>query len=181
MISRPKAVALASVGILLVSMLTGCASPATKEAMTVSTISVAKNHNHTVSVIAQGGKQTGAADLPSIANRDFKAAITKSILENGLFTAVMTGSSADYQLSVTIVNMSTPGFGASMTASMEGAWSLQNLATKEVVMRRSFDSTYTAGAFDAFAGVTRSRFAVEGAARENIKLGLVAISELELD
>jgi hypothetical protein len=45
---------------------------------------------------------------------------------------------------------------------------------------QSIKSSHTATMGQAFAGVTRLRLAVEGAARENIQLGLMAISRLQL-
>jgi len=159
----------------------GCASHATKEAMISLNIPSIQKHKHTVAIRTQGGSETGALDVPRIANDDFAEAIKKSIIENGLFTKVIHGSDSDYNLNVNIVNMSTPMFGASMTASMEAAWSLQNNKNQHVVMRESIKSSYTAEAFAAFAGVKRVRLAVEGVARENIRIGLMAISKLKLE
>jgi hypothetical protein len=51
---------------------------------------------------------------------------------------------------------------------------------KSVVWRKPITSTFTAGMGDAFAGVTRLRMAVEGAARANIAQGLKEISDLKL-
>ena len=45
-------------------------------------------------------------------------------------------------------------------------------------MRKAILSSYTANMSDSFAGVTRLRLAVEGAARENIASGLKEISNL---
>jgi uncharacterized protein YceK len=167
--------------ILAISGLSGCASHATKEAMTSDIVPGMQKHKYTVEINTQGRNETGALDLPSISKDDFASAIENSIIENGLFTKVIHGNGSDYKLNVSIVNMSTPMFGASMTASMEVAWSLQNTRSKHVAMRESIKSSYTAGAFSAFAAVTRIRYAVEGAARENIRLGLMAISKLQLE
>ena len=42
------------------------------------------------------------------------------------------------------------------------------------------ESSFTATTGDAFAGVTRLRIATEGAAQENIRLGIKKLSQLNL-
>ena len=181
--NKNRIVLLASIAVLIftISGLSGCASPATTKAMTSGTIPGMQKHKYTVTISTQGGNETGDNVVASISNNDFAEAIEKSIIENGLFTQVIHGSDSDYFLNTTIIDISTPVFGASMTVNMEIAWSLSNTRSQHVVMRESIKSTYTAGAFAAFAGVTRIRLAVEGAARENIRLGLIAISKLHLE
>ncbi len=164
-----------------VAMLSGCASPASKEAVVVHDIQIVNHHQKTVSIMTQGGGETGSVDVPNISNPDLAAAIEESIVESGLFTQVIHGNDSDYLLSVTIISMTKPMFGFSFTVRMEAAWSLVNKETKEAVMREAVTSSYTATAGQAFAGVTRLRLAVEGAVRENIKSGLMKISQLQLD
>jgi len=53
--------------------------------------------------------------------------------------------------------------------------------TKKIFMRKAIKSSHTATMKEAFVGVTRFRFAVEGAIRKNIESGLMAISKLELE
>lgn len=167
--------------IAVVALLSGCASPASKEAVVAHGISIDKRYQETVSIVTNGGNETGALDTPNISNEDLAAAIEESIAENKLFTQVIHGGESDYLLSVTIVNMSKPMFGASFTVRMEAAWSLAEQKTKKVVMRESISSSYTATMGQALVAVTRLRLAVEGAVRENIKTGLVKISQLQLD
>ena len=86
----------------------------------------------------------------------------------------------DYKLSVYMVSMSKPMFGLSFTIDMEMAWSLVNTRTGEAVMKESVKSTYTATVGQALVAVERVRLAVEGAAKENIRLGLEKIAALTL-
>lgn len=160
------------------SWLTGCASPASREAMQAISVTPANAHPYSVSVRTAGGNETGAMDVPSIADADFKAAIEKSIVQSGVFKSVIEGKGSDYELSVTITQMTKPLFGFSFTVTMEAAWSLVKASDKSVVMRKVIQSSYTASMSDSFAGVTRLRLAVEGAARENIASGLKEISSL---
>jgi hypothetical protein len=166
---------------VIVLALSGCASPASKDSVVVHSIPIAKQHQRTVSITTQGGSETSAMDSSNVSNSDFAKAIEESILENRLFTQVIHGPGADYLLNVTIVNMSKPVFGASFTVTMEAAWSLVEKSTNKVVMRDSIRSSHTATMGQAFVGVTRLRLALEGAVRENIRLGLMAISKLQLD
>jgi hypothetical protein len=179
--SKSRALSLLAVLISITSGLSGCASPATKDAMMLHSILDIRQHQKTVAIRTRGGSETGAMDSSNISNSAFAEAIEKSIIKNGLFAEVIHGSGFDYVLNVTIVNVSKPLFGASFTVDMETAWSLVNPTNKNVAMRESIKSSYTATMSDAFVGVTRLRLALEGAARENIHLGLVAISKLQLD
>lgn len=164
-----------------VAALTGCATPATKEAMTAETVVVAKKHPRTVSITAQGGSETGVMDSSNISNSDFAKAIETSIIKNGLFTQVIEGGAGDYLLNVAISSLSKPMFGASFTVTMEAGWTLMEKSTQKIVMRESIRSSSTATMGQALIGVERLRLAVEGAARENIRDGLTAISKLKLD
>lgn len=158
--------------------LSGCA-PASPDAMAIRGVPNLQHFQKTVSVKTQGG---GEADDPvNIPNKDFAKAIEASILENRVFTQVLPVGAANYELNVSIINMSKPMFGASFTIDLEAAWSLTNTTTKAVVMRESIKSTATATMSQAFVGATRYRMAVEGAAQDNIRQGLIAISKLKLD
>lgn len=169
---------------LLVSVvggLSGCASPAAKDAMIVSDMPEIQKSQKTVAIETQGGSETSSMGSSNISNSDFAKAIEDSIIQNGLFSQVVQRDGADYVLNVSIVNMSKPSFGASFTVDMEAAWSLSDRATGTVVMRESIKSSHTTTMGEAFVGVTRLRLAVEGAARENIRQGLTAISGLQLE
>jgi hypothetical protein len=161
--------------------LAGCASPASTDAMVARGIPNIQHCQKTVAVTAQGGSETGTMDSSNISNSDFAKAIETSIVENGVFTRIVPSNGSDYILNVSIVSMSKPLFGASFTVDMEAAWSLSNAVSKQVVMRESIKSSATATMGQALVGVTRLRLAVEGAAQENIRQGLMAISKLKLE
>jgi len=177
-IMRNALLALILVG--TVSSLAGCASPANREAMQAAPIASQHKSPHSVMVRTSGGGETGAMGSSNIADADLKAAIEASITQSGVFGSIVQGAGGDYELSVTVIQLSKPLMGFSMTVNMETAWSLIKSSDKSVVLRKSVKSTFTAGMGDAFAGVTRLRMAVEGAARDSISQGLNAISELKL-
>jgi hypothetical protein len=160
--------------------LTGCAAPANKEQMEAAPLTTAKRHPYTLSVQAQGGAETGAMDSSNIANTDLKAAIEASIAKSQLFKAIVPGKDGDYELNVSITQLSKPAMGFSFTVDVECAWSLTKVSDRSVAMRKVIRSTLTAGATEAFVGAKRLQLAVEGAVRNNIAQGLKALADLPL-
>ena len=148
------------------AVLSGCSTPATSKSMVVSTFSLQKVFPYSVSVNVLGGKETGA--------------IADSLYKSGLFSEIIHGKNADYLLNVMIFNLAQPSFGFSFTVKMEAVWSLAHADSQKVLMRESIRSSFTATAEEAFAGVTRLRIATEGAAQENIRLGIKKLSQLNL-
>jgi len=165
----------------VVVWLAACASTPSKQALVVDDTSFGARHPYSVSISTSGGGETSAMGYSNITNEDLAAAIEESITKSGLFSRVIKGDGADYKLSVSLISMSKPMFGFSFTIDMEMAWSLVNARTGNIVMRESIKSSHTTGAGEAFAGVTRIRLAVEGAAQDNIHQGLQKIAALSLD
>lgn len=162
-----------------VLLLTGCASPASKEGMTTSNYQATKKFDQSVQVKTAGGKETGA-DGTNISDEDFKAALEASIQQSGLFKNVVQVNNADYELSVAITELDKPMFGLTFTVNMEAHWVLVKKSDKTVVMKKAIKSSATATFGDAAAAVTRLKLAVEGAAKNNIELGLREIALLSL-
>lgn len=161
-------------------VLTGCASSANKDAMVPQGVTLAKKHEHSVAVRTSGGAETTAMDSSNIADPDFRAAIEAAIVENKAFRSVVQGKDADYDLAVSITQLDKPVIGFSFTVNLEASWVLSRQSDKSVVLKKMVRSSHTATVGDAFAGVTRLRMAVEGAARKNIELGLQEIGQLSL-
>jgi hypothetical protein len=166
--------------ILVVSQLAGCASAAKSTAMMAEDVEVQHRHPYSVQVKVSGGHDTGALDATQISNEAFMEALVESIETSKLFAEIKEEGDADYLLHVTLLDLEQPTFGTSMKVSMEAAWVLIDRGNDETIWKKGISSQYTAGAFDAFAGVTRIRLATEGAARVNIKMGIGALSSLDL-
>ena len=162
------------------AILSGCSTPATSKSMVVSTFSLQKVFPYSVSVNVLGGKETGAMDKSQISNEAFMQAIADSLYKSGLFSEIIHGKNADYLLNVMIFNLTQPSFGFSFTVKMEAVWSLAHADSQKVLMKESIRSSFTATAGEAFAAVTRLRIATEGAAQENIRLGIKKLSQLNL-
>lgn len=168
-------------GAISFALLGGCASPVTRDAVIVDDVTVVNQHQAAVSVATRGGSETSALGSSSISDAEFAKAIEESVLKNEVFTRVVTAENAEYLLNVTIVEMSKPSIGFNFTVRMEAAWSLVNAETKEIKLRKSIRSEYTATMGEAVVGVTRLRLAVEGAVKENIRSGLMEVSNLLLN
>ncbi|MES1997988.1 MAG: hypothetical protein V4446_01615 [Pseudomonadota bacterium] len=165
---------------LSVLNLAGCATPANRDNMSAPALTVSKKYPYSVAVETRGGSETGAMDSSNISNADLKAAIENSIVQSGLFKNVVQGKTGDYDLTVSVTQISKPIFGASFTVDLETAWSLVKTSDKSYAMRKVIKSSYTATMGDSLVGMTRLRLAVEGAARDNIAQGLKAIADLNL-
>lgn len=153
-------------------LFSGCVPMASKEGSIAHNIPNLTTHQNTLAVSAHSGNE-------NITDEDFTKAIEQSIVENSLFTKVINGSGSDYLLEVAMISMEKPSFGVDFTVNMEAAWSLKDQSNK-IIMRKSIKSSHTATFGDAFAAQVRIRLAMEGAIRENIRLGLLDISTLKL-
>ncbi len=170
---------LVAIGVAGAAFLGGCASPATSTGMIPVTFENATQHPKSASVKVGGGSETSSLGKSQIADADFAAALVESINKSKTFAKVIQGNGADYLLSVTIVSMDQPSFGLSFTVKMETVWTLTR-ADGSAVWKESIKSEHTATTGDAFAGVTRLKLANEGAARNNIAMGLSKIAKLRL-
>lgn len=163
------------------AVLAGCAAPAHKENMSAAPTVAVKKLPYSVRVETRGGAETGAMDSSNVSNADLKVALEESITKSGLFKTIVQGKDGgEYELTVSVTNLTKPTFGGAFTVTMEAGWSLAKSADKSVVMRKAIKSEHTATMSDAFVGVTRLRLAVEGAVRNNISQGMQAISELPI-
>lgn len=162
------------------SMLGGCATPTTSAGMTPTAIKTTTKHAKTVSVAVAGGQETDSMGKSQVSNSVMAQAITDAINTSKTFSGVVQGKSGDYMLSVNIVNVDQPSFGTSFTVKLEAGWTLQRVDTGAVVWQESLKSEHTATMGDAFVGTERLRLATEGAARNNIALGLEKLSALKL-
>ena len=159
-------------------VLTGCASPAKREAMIPQGAAASKSHPYSINVQTSGGAETGAMDSSNISDADLKAALEDAITQKRVFTKIVQGSDADYELSVHIISLSKPILGATFTVDMEAAWTLTKIADNSIVMRKAIKSIGRATMGDALVAVVRIRVAVENAARDNIDQGLKEIMAL---
>ena len=110
----------------------------------------------------------------------FERAATDAIAASGLLSN--TGNNgAQYVLEIRIIKVIAPSFSTKMKVSMNAVWELQSTAGNTVLLHKNIHSTYTGGAFEGgLIGANRVRAATEGAARENIRIGLEELASLNL-
>lgn len=151
-------------------ILGGCASPANRVAMEAGTVARAQAPKGSSIQVNVSG-----AGSPAIADSDLKAAIETSLIKAALFSSV-NQTPAEFSLSARIIEVQIPPVGYSFTVTLEIAWQLVRASDQKVLFRKSIRSEHTTGALESFAGVTRKRMAIEGAAKKNIETFLQDIS-----
>ncbi len=165
---------------VILTHLVGCASPANKDEITPKDLVLSQKINASVQVKTSGGSETGAMEGTNISDADLKAAIEQAISNTELFSKVVQVGDANYVLSVSITSLSKPVFGLTFKVNLETTWTLTNVATKKVELRKVVASSGTATFGDAAIAVGRIQMAVERAAKDNISQGLTDISKLTL-
>jgi len=95
-------------------------------------------------------------------------------------SSIQDSDSAPYALDIRIVKVSTPSFGRRMTVTMKAIWDLYRIPGKASLLHETVNSTYTGKAFEGgLIGANRVRVAMEGAARENIRIGVGLLESLD--
>jgi len=155
----------------IVSLLGGCASPATFEGMVPISFDIAKQHNHTVRITVTGGQESVAVGRPQITNSAFARALAESIKKSRTFLKVIENpmEKVNYSLTVTLFSLDKLVFGRSV--KLEAGWTLRRGADGSVVWQEALISQHS----DANLQV-----ATEGAAKTNIAMGIGRISKLNL-
>ena len=157
---------------LAVSLLAACASPATKEGMTISPEAASKYDENTslkgtvqVSDVT-GGENTNPAWTSEIGNEEFQEALVES-LRTAKLLASDTGDS-QYQLSAKLMSVDQPMFGASLTVTTTVEYRLTDTKANREIWLKQIATPYTATMSDSLVAFERLRKANEGSARSNI-------------
>lgn len=170
-----KQLATISVLILGIVQLTGCATSATSQAMTVqpqTTSIVNPKLKNSIRVDAvNGGKDTNPLWTSQVDNAGFKKALEDSLAIAGYLAAANT--SPPYTLSADLKELDQPLFGLTFDVKSSVVYKLSgNGATKDYPV----NATGTASVSDAFVAIERLRIANERSIQENIK---ALLKELE--
>jgi hypothetical protein len=111
---------------------------------------------------------------------EFLLALRSSLNESGLFKQPDASGDADYVLNALILTQDSPGAGFDMTASLFVKYTLVDTATEETVWQENIQSEFTAGCTSSCIGAVRANKAKEGAVRENLKVLIAKLSDLNL-
>jgi hypothetical protein len=112
----------------------------------------------------------------------FEQSIVDAIVSSDVFSGLDDSAGKPYSLNIRIINVDAPSFSYKMTVDMNVVWELIHSADGVQVLHEKIQSSYTGGAFEGgLIGANRVRVAAEGAARENIRIGLEKIASLNLE
>jgi predicted component of type VI protein secretion system len=174
-----KLVTFIAVGICA-SLLSGCATPAKPSAMVPTALAATKHHPGSVSVAVTGGKKTNPNWKSDVSSEDFSTALVTALNQSALFSSVVDANS-DYRLEVQLVRVMPPTGEFTLSSTVVSEWQLIRVRDSAVVSDEYITTPFSATVGEAFAGMTRARKAVEGAARANIAEGIRRLSELNLE
>lgn len=153
----------------IVSM-TGCASPARVDQMTVAgqpnqrIATSPLRHNLAIRDVT-GGQETNPMWKSNIGSDEFEQALEGSLRAVGLLAPRQAGT---HMLTVHLEKVEQPILGISMTVTATVRYTVTERATGKDVFAKTITVPYTASFGDALLGVERLRLANEGAIRENI-------------
>ncbi len=159
-------------GICLLALVAGCASPAKVENMVVippesrDPIDLSLKSAVCVNQVT-GGKETNPLWTSEVDNPSFRSALTSSLKNHGL--AAMAASSCAYDLNANLLGLAQPALGLDMKVTAHVNYEVLHRASDDPYFLKSVSTAYTATVGDAFAGIKRLRLANEGAIRENIE------------
>ena len=162
----------------LFALLAGCAStvPTPEGMIPAYTVRGVRGPVHPEAVAIEA---TGTDAIPGPA---FRQALADAVTMSRVFSRV--APSGPYVLSVTVSRLEVPesrfNVNLSPTVRMEAAWILRRADTRAPVWQATVRSQSTSAPADTLDGKARLRMAIEGAARENIALGLERLGKLTL-
>ena len=124
-----------------------------------------------------------ASDIFSAIDNSKTAEVTMPMIRaKGVFSGTANITDTPYFLNIRVIKVDTPSFGLWMTVSMNAVWSLYRIAGETELLHENIHSTYTGGIFEGGVhGANRVRVAMEGAARENVRIGVGMLESLDLE
>jgi hypothetical protein len=163
--------------ILAAVFLTGCATSASQNAMSmgIGDIPVKLNPELKGNVNIRnvsGGQDTNPLWVSKVDNQGFKAALEQSLIAIGYMAP--RGSTAKYQVDAILQDLDQPAFGLTFNVKSSVTYTVSGQSGQKIFPVTANGSASTS---DAFIGMERMRIANERSIKENIKLFLNNISE----
>jgi hypothetical protein len=179
---------LAGMGLALatVGMLSGCATPASSERMTVSSnyreiskIPTSHSLKGNIGVaMVTGGGDTNPMWRSKVSSEAFQRALEDSLRNATLLNPTL--SAGKYQLTADLLDLSQPLTGANLDVSTSVRYSLIDKSTRKEVYARVIQSAHSAKWNEAFNFNDRLNIANEGAIRTNIQMVIDDLFRLNL-
>lgn len=175
-----------SFAFVTISLLSGCASPARPDRMTVSSdfghiAKIPANHllKGNVGITAvTGGGDTNPMWRSKVSSDAFQRALEDSLRHAMLLNPAI--ASSRYQLTADLIDLSQPLAGASLEVSSSVRYSLVEKNSRKEIYSRIIQTAHTAKWNDAFNFNDRLNIANEGAIRNNIQLVIDDLFKLNL-
>lgn len=154
----------------LAILLTGCASPARIEQMSVEgspaqRIAQTPMRNNLAIKDVTGGKETNPMWKSNIGSSELEHALENSLRTVGLLAERQAGR---FILTAHLENVEQPSFGFNLTVTATINYVVSERSTGKNLINRTLSVPYTAAFGDAFSATERMRLANEGAIRVNI-------------
>lgn len=164
--------------------LSGCATPARVDQMTVSgtpSQRIAKTplHNNVAIRDVTGGQETNPMWKSNVGSSEFSQALEASLRSVGLLAANRQAGS--HTLIVHLQNVDQPFIGLDMTVTASVNYIVAERATNKEVFNKTVAMPYTAKFGDALLGLERLKLANEGAIRTNISQLIEELLNLKID
>lgn len=159
-----------AIAIVLAIFLTGCASPARIDQMSVEghpaqRIAHTPLRNNLAIRDVTGGQETNPIWKSNIGSSEFEQALEASLRAVGLLAERQSGK---YVLIVHLEDVDQPAFGFNFTVTAKVNYVILERSTGKSVFNRTLAVPYTANFGDAPYGGERLKLANEGAIRANI-------------
>lgn len=163
--------------ILTAVFLTGCATSASQNAMSMGIGDIPAKLNPelkgNVSIRnVSGGQDTNPLWISKVDNQGFKSALEQSLIAIGYMAP--RGSTAKYQVDATLQNLEQPSFGLTFDVKSTVTYAVNSENGQKIF---PVTATGSASTSDAFIGMERMRIANERSIKENIKFFITNISE----
>jgi hypothetical protein len=124
----------------------------------------------------------GSGIFSSIADSEAAKISVRMLRVEGEFPSFEEAKKAPYFLHVRIIKVDTPSFSVRMTVGIDVIWTLYRSSDKTELMSERIESSYTGGFFEGgLHGGNRVRVAMEGAMRENARLGVEKLALMDFD
>jgi hypothetical protein len=168
---------LLSLLVVVTAFLTGCATPASQNAMSMGIGDIPAKLNPELKGNVNirnvsGGQDTNPLWISKVDNQGFKSALEQSLIAIGYMAP--RGSTAKYQLDATLQDLDQPAFGLTFDVKSTVTYIIIGESGQKVFPVTAIGSASTS---DAFIGMERMRIANERSIKENIKLFITNISE----
>jgi hypothetical protein len=170
--------------LILVALISGCATPARVDQMIVSgqpaqRVAETPLRGNVAVRDVTGGQETNPMWKSNVSSSEFALAIEGSLRAAGMLAP--NRQAGRFMLTAHLQGLEQPVLGIDMTVTASVNYSMVERATGKEVFQKTLATPYTAKFSDAFAGVERLKLANEGAIRTNISQLIDELSRLKIE